>query len=249
MRFLFISSLIILLVACDSQQSNNNADSQDLSVSVENNIINWPVIKDKESISVSDNLLAQNYYVVFDGSGSMSSSRCAAGQSKLAAAKASLALFAQSVPADANLGLAVFNSSGINEIVSLQKDRSQFTQKLANITSGGSTPLNSSISLAFTKLEEQGRRQLGYGEYHLVVVTDGEASSGEDPRSVVNQILATSPIVVHTIGFCIDTDHSLNQPGKTFYRAADNPQDLQAGLQAVLAEAPSFSVSDFSDPK
>jgi hypothetical protein len=87
--------------------------------------------------------------------------------------------------------------------------------------------------------------QLGYGEYHLVVVTDGEANQGEDPRAIVDVITRKSPIVVHTIGFCIGQNHSLNQPGKTVYRAADNPEDLERGLAEVLAEAPSFDAQSF----
>ena len=93
----------------------------------------------------------------------------------------------------------------------------------------------------------QGARQLGYGEYHLVVVTDGEASDGQDPTNVVKVILDRSPIVLHTIGFCIGTDHVLNQPGRSYYVAAESPEQLQQGLSAVLAEAPAFDQSQFGD--
>jgi hypothetical protein len=60
-------------------------------------------------------------------------------------------------------------------------------------------------------------------------------------------MLAETPIVVHTIGFCIGEDHVLNQPGRTFYLAADSREDLERGLDSVLAEAPSFDVAAFSD--
>lgn len=52
-------------------------------------------------------------------------------------------------------------------------------------------------------------------------------------------------MVLHTIGFCIGEKHSLNQPGRTLYRAADNPEQLRAGLADVLAEAPSFADQKF----
>jgi hypothetical protein len=58
-------------------------------------------------------------------------------------------------------------------------------------------------------------------------------------------MLAASPITLHTIGFCIGERHVLNQPGRTIYRAANDAAELRAGLQAVLAEAESFSVSSF----
>jgi hypothetical protein len=50
---------------------------------------------------------------------------------------------------------------------------------------------------------------------------------------------------VQTIGFCIGPKHSLNQAGRTIYRAADNPAELRQGLADVLAEAPQFTVTEF----
>ena len=56
---------------------------------------------------------------------------------------------------------------------------------------------------------------------------------------------AATPIVLHTIGFCIDAKHSLNQPGRILYRQANDLEELRRGLQNVLAEAPSFTVLQF----
>ncbi len=77
------------------------------------------------------------------------------------------------------------------------------------------------------------------------MVTDGEASEGQDPTGAVKLILDRSPVVLHTIGFCIGERHSLNQPGRTIYRAADNPNQLRQSLSGVLAEAPKFDASGF----
>ena len=60
-----------------------------------------------------------------------------------------------------------------------------------------------------------------------------------------SRLLAESPVVIHTIGFCIGEKHSLNQPGRIDYRAADDPVALARGLSAVLAESPDFTVTDF----
>jgi hypothetical protein len=78
-----------------------------------------------------------------------------------------------------------------------------------------------------------------------VVVTDGAADQGQDPTPAVNKMLAESPVVLQTIGFCIGTEHSLNQAGRTIYRAADNVDALRQGLADVLAEAPQFAVTQF----
>ena len=101
------------------------------------------------------------------------------------------------------------------------------------------------ITLAYDKLMAQGASQLGYGEYHLVVVTDGHADSGQDPTPIVNKLLAESPVVLQTIGFCIGSKHALNQEGRTMYKEANNVEDLRQGLADVLAEAPQFTVTEF----
>jgi Ca-activated chloride channel family protein len=209
----------------------------------------WPVAapakSDQASVS-GDLLFARNYYVVLDASGSMTERGCSGDLAKIDAARNALAAFAESLPADANLGLQVFDARGVREQIPLAAgNRDKFKSVLASVRAGGGTPLQTAISNAYARLEQQGARQLGYGEYHLVVVTDGEASDGQDPTNVVKVILDRSPIVLHTIGFCIGPKHSLNQPGRTIYRAADNPQQLREHLSDVLAEAPSFAVTGF----
>lgn len=195
----------------------------------------------------SANLLARNYYMVLDGSGSMKESACSGGLSKMEAAKNAVLTFAQSFPADANLGLLVFDRSGINEVLAIGRgNRDQFSALVKAVHPDSGTPLKGAITRAYESLTGQARKQFGYGEYHLIVVTDGEADSGQDPGKIVNRILQESPVVVHTIGFCIGTKHSLNQPGRTLYRAADNPEQLRQQLGEVLAEAQAFNVMQFS---
>jgi Ca-activated chloride channel homolog len=143
------------------------------------------------------------------------------------------------------VGLLTFDNRGVAEKVSLGINRDQILSEVENMQAGGGTPLKSSIKYAYQSLTLKAQSQLGYGEYHLVVVTDGAASPGEDPSSVVNEILANSPVILHTIGFCIGEGHSLNVPGKTDYRAANNPEELRQGLAGVLAEANEYSMDKF----
>jgi hypothetical protein len=209
---------------------------------------NWPPMAagQADKVSGSKNLFAQNYYVVLDASGSMKESGCSGGKPKIDVARSALADFAARVPADANLGLQVFDDDGIRERMALGVgNRDQFRQALQNVRASGGTPLNISIRQGYQKLTEQAMKQFGYGEYHLVIVTDGEASTGYEPGPVVDQIIRDSPVVLHTIGFCIGTNHSLNQPGRVLYRAADNPEQLKQGLGDVLAEAPVFNAAKF----
>jgi Ca-activated chloride channel homolog len=188
-----------------------------------------------------------NYYIVVDGSGSMKSHECGDGVSKMEAAVQAVGSFIETAPATANIGLAAFDRRAISERVALGVgNRESLVEALQHIQAGSGTPLNSGIRIGYNRLTDQARKQLGYGEYHLIVVTDGRPEpSSEDPTPVVREILRNSPVVVHTIGFCIDSNHVLNQQGRTYYASATSPQELQSSLQAVLAEAPTFDVARF----
>jgi hypothetical protein len=205
----------------------------------------WPPAKD-ESVAVAADLFAKNYYVVLDASGSMNEKSCNGDVSKIRAAKEALQAFVQAVPRDANLGLQVFDARGVHEWLPLGvNNRPEFQRQLDTVKANASTPLKAAITNAYAKLQAQAARQLGYGEYHLVVVTDGHADQGQDPTAIVNRIIAESPVVVQTIGFCIGAKHALNQEGRTMYREANNVEDLRKGLADVLAEAPQFTVTQF----
>ncbi len=210
--------------------------------------IAWPPAGKADRIDAD--LTARNFYVVFDGSGSMSERACQGDGRKIDQAKAALAVFSKAAPRNANIGLLVFDDKGITERVPLGRDnREEFTRAINSVRPSGGTPLASAISQARQRLEQQARRQHGYGEYNLVVVTDGEAGAGQDPRAAVNDMLARSPIVLHTIGFCISANHSLNQKGRTVYRAASDRAEIERGLEEVLAEAPKFTADKFIAPR
>jgi Ca-activated chloride channel homolog len=204
----------------------------------------WPPLQEGAPASPSNNI---NYYIVFDGSGSMLSRDCGGGKTKIEAAVQAVKDFVVAIPATANVGLMIFDRHDISERVTLGLDnRNALIDALQKVRAGSGTPLRSSIQIGYDKLTEQAGKQLGYGEYHLVVVTDGRPDPrSEDPSDTVLEILATSPVVLHTIGFCIDPDHVLNQQGRTYYASANSPQELQQGLQAVLAEAPVFDAAGF----
>ncbi len=200
----------------------------------------WPQGVGEQDVMLEEDFLQSNYYIIFDGSGSMKGD-------KLSVAKQALSEFVNHIPTGANVGLAVFDKYRLSERSVLGETRDSIISQISKVTAKGKTPLKSAMTLAYQKLVEQGLKQLGYGEYHLVVVTDGEASENEDPTRVVNKILEESPVVIHTIGFQIGEEHSLNQPGKILYKSANNIEELRKGLEGVLAELDDFSVSDFQE--
>src|SRR4029079_10802202 len=143
----------------------------------------WPIAAQgkTDQAQMSADRFARNYYVVLDASGSMTERGCSGDLPKIEAARNALAAFAESLPANANLGLQVFDARGVREQIPLatgEANRAKFKTVLSAVRAGGGTPLHTAITQAYARLEQQGSRQLGYGEYHLVVVTDGEASDG-----------------------------------------------------------------------
>jgi Ca-activated chloride channel homolog len=207
----------------------------------------WPPArKGDESLPLANSLTRKNYVLILDGSGSMSKSQCSGNLSKNEVAKQAVIEWASMIPNDANLGLVVFDRSGFSIRLPLGlNNRENFRQEVGKVVPDYQTPLAMALDTAYSMLTEQGRKQLGYGEYTVVVVTDGAADDIKALERSVNMVLTSSPVMIYTIGFCIASDHSLNRQGRTIYRAANNPAELRQGLQDVLAESESFDISGF----
>jgi len=255
MKYTFVFVLLVILAnACNQKKdstTNQGAPSTDETTVATYDAqtgLHWPTPKTAgEEDVVEKDLTKKNYYVVLDGSGSMADSGCADGKTREEAAKQALVVFSSKIPDDANLGLLVFDDSGVREVVALKdNNKKQFVDAVLASKNGGGTPLASSMKEAVKQLGVQSRKQLSYGTYDLIVVTDGESSFGENPADVVDFVVEHTPIKIHTIGFCIDSTHSLNQPEKVAYKSATNTEDLSKGLESVLAESESFSVDSFS---
>lgn len=207
--------------------------------------IDWPSFLD-EGEKISDNLTRKNYYIVFDGSGSMAGSKCASGSTKETVAKRAVSQFIDQIDEQDNVGLFIFDGQGGSERIPLGiGNRDTLKNSIQRSSANGGTPLHTAIETGVRKLAGQAARQLEYGEYHLVIITDGEASGNEDPSRIVASALVKTPIIIHTVGFCINDEHSLNQPGKILYKSADNPKALSEGLASVLAESEDFVITDF----
>jgi Ca-activated chloride channel homolog len=230
---------LMILSACSDVQLQQ-AQPADPSVTKDRVKDSWLNSGDSTSAKLDENLLRKNIYLVLDCSSSMNDS-CGNGRSKLEVAKAAISRFVSLVPEDTNIGLLTFERSDPQEKIPLgTKNRKEIIQAVDQTKPEGGTPLSKAVEAGYQKLREQAMRQLGYGEYHLVVITDGEANPGYDPTPIVNHVLSTSPVVIHTIGLMIGQGHSLNQQGRTIYKDARNPQDLEDGLKEIAAESEQF---------
>ncbi len=193
--------------------------------------------------------LARNFYFVFDGSGSMAESlnqQCQGDKrfpNRLAGAKWAVEQFLPHVPPDVNLGLWVFDFRGNEERVPLGPgNRERFLAEVQKTVAGHNTPLTESIEQGVDRLVRKRESQLGYGEFRLVVVTDGEATGRPLPKAV--QYAREHQIPIYTIGLCLREQHELRKYSVS-YRAADSIEALQVGLEETLAETPMFDAQTF----
>jgi len=192
--------------------------------------------------------LTRNFYFVFDGSGSMAEACGGDRVSKIVGAKQALTQFMTVVPTNCNLGLYVFDAGGVREVVPLGPgNRERFLNAVAAIRPAHGTPLGEAIEFAARKLAAQRDRQLGYGDFRLVVVTDGEAN-GKVPLDRAARYAQSKRIPIYTIGLCIGHDHALRKSSVS-YRAADSIADLQKGLEETLGETDAFDAASFEETK
>jgi len=192
--------------------------------------------------------MSRNFYFILDGSGSMNAAtdrHCGGDQEfpdKISGARWAIRKFLEKVPDDVNIGLYVFSYTQTGEVTPLGKNnRSEFLRAVDSIMAGGETPLADAIRYGTDQLMKMYRKQLGYGEYRLVVVTDGLAR--EIPEAAI--YAARHGIPVYAIGLCVEADHPLRRYAVS-YRAADNFSDLQRSLEETLAENPVFDATEFS---
>ncbi|MBK9770988.1 MAG: VWA domain-containing protein [Candidatus Obscuribacter sp.] len=188
------------------------------------------------------NLTARNIYVVFDGSGSMEESIPGSDQfsTRLAGAKWAVHQFIDGLPDNINLGLYVFDQSGSREVLPLGPDnKAEFLSQIDAVVANNGTPLGESIEAAVKALKVQQAKQKPYGEFRLLVVTDGHASDYIG-RGVKQANKSGFPL--YTIGLGIGQDHELRKESR-FYQDAKDAEQLSAALKAAGSE-----LEDYAEP-
>lgn len=192
---------------------------------------------------------ARNIYFVFDGSGSMEEAFVSdrSFPSKLDGAKWAVREFMKNVPPDVNLGLYVFDARGQREVIRLGPgNKEAFQGEVASITANHGTPLGEAIMFGTDRLVEQYKKQLGYGDYRLVVVTDGMANGAVSVQHAC-AYATERKIPAYTISLDIDkASHPLSFWSKSFMEAK-SAQDLKRGLEESMAELPAFDPAEFKE--
>jgi hypothetical protein len=189
---------------------------------------------------------SQTVVVVLDDSGSMKQPMRDSGGAirRIEAAKQALARVIDGLPQDTQLGIFLLNQRyrGSPWLVPLGPiDARPTANLLRQIRADGGTPLGASLKSAADALLAARQRQV-YGQFRLLVVTDGEANDPDLLSSFLPDILSRG-ITLDVIGVDMQAEHSLASRAHS-YRRADDPSSFAKALQEVFAETQ--SVDDLS---
>jgi hypothetical protein len=249
---LLVCILAAGLVSCSSQPSQSQQSKSTEKKQSPTDFSSLWIEQERTKIPIPADIggqadLTRNFYFIMDGSGSMrepTTRDCGGDQrfiDKISGARWAIKKFLENVPEDMNIGLYIFDRDGRREVVPLGKaNRDAFLRAVDNIDAGSGTPLAGAVRYGTDQLVAQYKKQLGYGEFRLVVVTDGIANNIPDAALYA----AKYGIPIYAIGLCVEENHPLRQYSVS-YQAADSFADLSKGLSETLAELPNFDITQF----
>ncbi len=173
------------------------------------------------------NVYADNLVVIIDCSGSMQ------GQ-KLKEAKTALREVLNSIPRSVHIGLLAFGGSQGWQFNLGPRDDSYLNLAIDKLQADGNTPLGEYMKYGADRLLQQKETQLGYGNYRLLIITDGEASDPKAVEKYTPEIMARG-ISVDVIGVYMNKAHSLATKVHS-YREARDAATLKKAIKEVVAE-------------
>lgn len=189
------------------------------------------------------NIYADNIMIVFDASGSMGYAMSQTdSRERLPIAQKALKQVLQKIPDNSNIGLFVFgNIKNDNPVQIGPKDLTRLNSAIDAIRTGGNTPLGAYMQRASNQLLEQRQKNLGYGRYKLLVVTDGEATDGDLMQKVAREVIRRN-LSLEVIGVAMTGNHTLSNTC-TVYRAANDEESLNRAMAAAVAETKAIPAS------
>ena len=194
--------------------------------------------------AVNTAVASQKVVVVVDDSGSMADWMRSVRTRKVDAARQALFTVLEQLPDDSKLGILALNRGWLYPLGPL--DRNRLTQSINQLRARGSTPLGASMSVASDALLKL-REEETYGDFRLLVVSDGEAGDQALLDHVLPDIMGRG-FLVDVIGVDMKSDHSLATRVHS-YRKADDPDSLEQAIASALAEGVTTDVgsgeSDF----
>ena len=187
---------------------------------------------------VTSNVYHDNVVIVVDASGSMANNWSGTNNDKMEIAKEAMKTVLAQISENTQIGIVVFGRVRDAWVYPLgPKNNEALLAAINGISTGGGTPLGTFIKKGADVLIEQRKKQFGYGSYRLLIVTDGDASGGEERMmKEYTQEIMSRGIHVDVIGVDMGSEHTLARIVGDNYRAADNPAALTKAIAEVFAE-------------
>ncbi|MBI2633365.1 MAG: VWA domain-containing protein [Parcubacteria group bacterium] len=248
MKKLLIFIGCILFIGCVQQQNQNQTANETMETTAQ---ATPQPTEEIALVSIPENAngkisTEKNIYIVFDGSGSMDD--YCSGDRKIDIAKQAAREYVEKIPNDVNTGLYVFDNRGQGEVVAIGKNnKGSLIAAINAIRHNSGTPLVHSIRVGTDKLFERRTYQLGYGEFRLVILTDGEATDegySEGNLDDATRYATEHGVAIYTIGLCLEGGHALRKYAVS-YKAADDFESLKKGLEETLSESSTFDDTQF----
>jgi|GEM_PF-3039935 len=169
--------------------------------------------------------------IVLDDSGSMKEGM--GGPNKMDAAKQALRTVLQGIPATTWIGLLAINAGWAYELG--PRNDVRLHAAIGTISADGRTPLARNIKDGADRLMAERAKQLGYGNYRLLVVTDGAETENARTIETYPPEVRARGLTLDVIGVAMDVGHVLAKYAHT-YRNASDPASLEHAIREVLAE-------------
>ena len=173
--------------------------------------------------------------IVLDDSGSMNE-RMSGGVRRIEAAKKAIETVLKQFPADTKLGLLLLNGDRSKQHWAIPLEHlsvPQATRKVESVMADGGTPLGDRMREGADALLQLREKQI-YGNYRLLIVTDGEATDAKLLALYLPDVLSRG-LIVDAIGVDMKQNHSLATRVHS-YRRADDGAALSKAIQEVFAE-------------
>ncbi len=178
---------------------------------------------------------SDNVVIVLDDSGSMNE-RMSGGVRRIDAAKKAITAVLKQFPADTKLGLMLLNGDRSKQHWAIPLEHlslPQATRRVESVSADGGTPLGERMREGAEALLRLRDKQI-YGNYRLLIVTDGEANDSKLLNLYLPDVLSRG-LLVDAIGVDMKQDHSLATRVHS-YRRADDAEALSKAIEEVFAE-------------
>jgi uncharacterized protein YegL len=188
-----------------------------------------------------------NVVIILDASGSMRKNMAGTRIQKMDAAKTALKEVLKTVPKHTNIGIRFYSGQKNKHdwVYPLgPRDDQKLTISINMIQAGGGTPLGYYIKKGADRLLQEKTRQMGYGSYRLLIVTDGEAQDSELMEKNTPDVLSRG-IVMDVIGVEMSQRHTLANKANS-YRKANDPVSLKKAIAEVFAEVSDTGTGNLS---